>query len=349
MYELRSNMTNSEFVAAKNSQITALLNIIGGKSDIKTPTPALGNGEITLFQTTELLGKTLCVYGNAENPLFLAKDVADWIEHSNITVMIANVDDDEKIIGRTKDCLGRDNGATFLTENGLYEVLMLSRKPIAKEFKKGVKKILREIRQKGYYAGQADNEIEVLCHSKIFEKILQAYMAEKSLSDFYQKQSDIYKKIAQDNSSLFTKSLSTIKNMQEENIKLKDAIAAPKQTTLKLMPPNVAKVQPEKIHILIKMNWKGNPLTIFGTEQRPLFFSKDVAQWFGLTSSNMIKQVSEANKEIHSNPCNTTCTRSWFITAEGVKELFKHYVYYKNYKTNIYETEFDNLVKTIKK
>ena len=109
---------------------------------------------------------------------------------------------------------------------------------------------MREIRQKGYYAGQADNEIEVLCHSKIFEKILQAYMAEKSLSDFYQKQSDIYKKIAQDNSSLFTKSLSTIKKMQEENIKLKDAIAAPKQTTLKLTP-NVAKVQPEKIKMLI--------------------------------------------------------------------------------------------------
>ena len=29
----------------------------------------------------------------------------------------------------------------FLTENGVYEVLMLSRKPIAKEFKKEVKKM----------------------------------------------------------------------------------------------------------------------------------------------------------------------------------------------------------------
>ena len=343
MYELRSNMTNSEFVAAKNSQITALLNIIGGKSDNQNPTPALKNGEISLLQTTELLGKTLCVYGSVENPLFLAKDIADWIEHTDVSMMMRNVDDDEKVTNIVCTPGGKQE-CWFLTENGLYEVLMLSRKPIAKEFKKGVKKILREIRQKGYYAGQADNEIEVLCHSKIFEKILQAYMAEKSLSDFYQKQSDIYKKIAQDNS------LSTIKKMQEENIKLKDAIAAPKQTTLKLMPPNVAKVQPEKIKMLIKVNWKGERLAIFGTEQRPLFCAKDIMPWFGLKSScNTIKYVSDKNKEIHSNPCGTTGTRSWFITAEGVKELYRHYHDCKGYEMNVQETEFDSLIKTIKK
>lgn len=39
----------------------------------------------------------------------------------------------------------------LLTESGLYEVLMQSRKPIAKEFKKGVKKILHEIRTVGGY------------------------------------------------------------------------------------------------------------------------------------------------------------------------------------------------------
>ena len=341
-------MTNSEFVAAKNSQITSLLNIIGGKSETQTPTPALGNGEISLLQTTELLGKTLCVYGNAGNPLFLAKDVADWIEHTDVSTMMRNVDDDERLI-QTMFVSGQKRECWFLTENGLYEVLMLSRKPIAKEFKKGVKKILREIRQKGYYAGQADNEIEVLCHSKIFEKILQAYMAEKNLSDFYKEQSDIYEKIAQDNSSLFTKSLSTIKKMQEENIKLKDAIAATKQTTLKLTP-NVAKIQPEKIKMLIKVNWKGERLAIFGTEQRPLFCAKDIMPWFGLKSScNTIKYVSPKNKEIHSNPCGTTGTRSWFITAEGVKELYRHYHDCKGYTMNVQENEFDSLIKTIKK
>ena len=103
---------------------------------------------MAVINETEIMDKTFRVYGTFENPLFLAKDVAEWIEHSNLTVMINSVDDDEKLISRTKDCLGRDNSATFLTENGLYEVLMLSRKPIAKQFKTEVKKILKELRLK---------------------------------------------------------------------------------------------------------------------------------------------------------------------------------------------------------
>ena len=34
--------------------------------------------------------------------------------------------------------LGGNQEMWFLTENGVYEVLMLSRKPISKDFKKGV-------------------------------------------------------------------------------------------------------------------------------------------------------------------------------------------------------------------
>lgn len=57
-------------------------------------------------------------------------------------------DEDERVISLTKDSLDRENSATFLTENGVYEVLMLSRKPIAKEFKKEVKKMLHALRTK---------------------------------------------------------------------------------------------------------------------------------------------------------------------------------------------------------
>lgn len=46
---------------------------------------------------------------------------------------------------------GQNRNILMLTEDGLYEVLMQSRKPIAKQFKKGVKKILREVRQTGGY------------------------------------------------------------------------------------------------------------------------------------------------------------------------------------------------------
>ena len=53
--------------------------------------------ELKIIKQQEVLGKDFKVYGDFENPLFLAKDVAEWIEHNNITLMLKNVDEDEKI------------------------------------------------------------------------------------------------------------------------------------------------------------------------------------------------------------------------------------------------------------
>ena len=110
------------------------------------------NKEIKVIDEREVLGKHFRVYGDIENPLFLAKDVAKWIEHSNITRMLSSVDEDEKVKIRPNQKLGlltSNNEYNFLTEDGLYEVLMQSRKPIAKQFKKEVKKILKQIRLTG--------------------------------------------------------------------------------------------------------------------------------------------------------------------------------------------------------
>lgn len=99
---------------------------------------------LQVVDNREVLGFDFKVYGDFESPLFLAKDVATWIEHSNVTDMISRVDEEEV----TKLNLGGKQGeCNFLTEDGLYEVLMQSRKPIAKEFKKKVKEILKELRK----------------------------------------------------------------------------------------------------------------------------------------------------------------------------------------------------------
>ena len=107
--------------------------------------------EITLISKSTFLGKEIDVYGNAENPLFLAKDVAEWIEHTQPSKMVDAIDEDEKLIG-TLFLSGQNREAWFLTEDGLYEVLMQSRKPQAKQFKKGVKEILKSIRRTGCYS-----------------------------------------------------------------------------------------------------------------------------------------------------------------------------------------------------
>ena len=92
---------------------------------------------LQVVEQREVLGKEFKIYGDFENPLFLAKDVAEWIEHSKSDVMLKSVDDNEKVKVNNVYVDGRTggNGVWFLTEDGLYEVLMQSRKPIAKEFK----------------------------------------------------------------------------------------------------------------------------------------------------------------------------------------------------------------------
>ncbi len=146
-----------------------------------------------IIKEQEVLGKNFRIYGSFESPLFLAKDVAEWIEHSNLTVMVNSLDDEEKVVLRTKDCLGRENSATFLTEDGLYEVLMLSRKPVAKQFKKEVKKILHEIRTTGGYTvpktfGEA---LQLAANQQIRIEQQQAEIAEmKPMADGYKRISE---------------------------------------------------------------------------------------------------------------------------------------------------------------
>ena len=56
------------------------------------------NNELTVINEQEVLGKTFRIYGDFENPLFLAKDIANWIEHSDTSMMVKNIDDDELIM-----------------------------------------------------------------------------------------------------------------------------------------------------------------------------------------------------------------------------------------------------------
>lgn len=101
--------------------------------------------ETGIITKSEVLGKQINVYGDIENPLFLAKDVASWLEHSDVHKMVETVDDDEKTVG-TLFLSGQNREVWMLTENGLYEVFMLSRKPIAKQLKKGQLRLLVKVK-----------------------------------------------------------------------------------------------------------------------------------------------------------------------------------------------------------
>lgn len=87
---------------------------------------------VQIIKEQEVLGKEFKIYGTIEEPLFLAKDVAEWIDYSvsNVSKMLDKVDDDEKTTRTISTNGNYKTEAWFLTEDGLYEVLMQSRKPI---------------------------------------------------------------------------------------------------------------------------------------------------------------------------------------------------------------------------
>lgn len=111
--------------------------------------------EIKIINKSTFLDKEIDVWGSVEQPLFRAKDVASWLEIKNVPDLVKRIDKEE--VHRFNLC-SRSGDTWFLTEDGLYELLMQSRKPIAKQFKKGVKKILHEIRTKGGYIATNEND-----------------------------------------------------------------------------------------------------------------------------------------------------------------------------------------------
>ena len=113
--------------------------------------------DLKVIGQQELFGKEVAIYGTLENPLFPVEEVRRWLDIRNATQLVNRLDECE----RSMLNIGRQGKQWFVTEDGLYEILMQSRKPIAKEFKKGIKRILKEIRtQGGYIAERADDTPE---------------------------------------------------------------------------------------------------------------------------------------------------------------------------------------------
>lgn len=110
----------------------------------------IASREISVINRSNFMGHEIDVYGTIYEPFFKAKDVAEWLGIQNVSDMVKCVEEDE----RSRFNLGRQGETWFLSENGLYEVLMQSRKPIAKQFKKGVKDILKTIRRTGEFKAQ---------------------------------------------------------------------------------------------------------------------------------------------------------------------------------------------------
>lgn len=114
--------------------------------------------ELQIFNNEEF-GEIRTVTFNDE-VWFVAKDVCEALKHTNTTVAMQMLEEDE----RTKLSLGRAGETNCINESGLYTLIIKSNLPKAKKFRKWVtSEVLPSIRKNGgYIAGQeslSDDEL----------------------------------------------------------------------------------------------------------------------------------------------------------------------------------------------
>lgn len=97
------------------------------------------------FNASNQQVRTVAIDGE---PYFVAKDVCDVLGHTNPSVAIQMLDDDE----RAKKSLGRQGETWLVNESGLYDLIFRSNKPEAKAFRKWVtSEVLPALRRTGCY------------------------------------------------------------------------------------------------------------------------------------------------------------------------------------------------------
>lgn len=116
------------------------------------------NKQLQVFKNPEF-GEIRVIEKDGE-PWFVAVDVCDILGLSNPTIAVSRLDKDE----RAKFNLGRQGDSTIVNEPGLYTLILGSRKPEAKAFKRWITHdIIPSIRKYGAYMTPEKLE-EAICN-----------------------------------------------------------------------------------------------------------------------------------------------------------------------------------------
>lgn len=115
--------------------------------------------EIQTF-TSDQFGQVRAIRGENDEPWFVAKDVCAALGLGNSRQALARLDDDEKGVIST-DTPGGEQQMQAVNEPGLYVLVLSSRKPEAKAFKRWVThEVLPALRRDGAYVASDGTEDE---------------------------------------------------------------------------------------------------------------------------------------------------------------------------------------------
>lgn len=127
--------------------------------------------KLMLFEN-DAFGKVRTLNLNGE-PWFVAVDVCSVLDLSNPTIAVSRLDEDE----RAKFNLGRQGDATIVNEPGLYTLVLGSRKPEAKAFKRWIThEVIPAIRKHGVYI--TDEKLKLFAeHPELLDALMKSLYA----------------------------------------------------------------------------------------------------------------------------------------------------------------------------
>lgn len=132
--------------------------------------------QIQVFNN-EQLGEVRTVLQDGE-PWFAADDVCKALKIANSRDAVSGLDDDERNTVVLTDGIRGNQQKVIVNEPGLYALVLSSRKPEAKAFKRWIThEVIPSIRKHGLYTAD-----ELLADPDLFIKVLQDLKEERALA-----------------------------------------------------------------------------------------------------------------------------------------------------------------------
>lgn len=131
--------------------------------------------ELQVFSNAEF-GSIRSITVNGE-PFFVGKDVAEILGYANTRDALAkHVDEEDRMDGvAIRDSIGREQTPVFINESGLYSLILSSKLPSAKRFKRWVtSEVLPAIRRHGVFLMD-----DIVNNTDALIEALQAFKAER--------------------------------------------------------------------------------------------------------------------------------------------------------------------------
>ncbi|MBR3488754.1 MAG: phage antirepressor [Bacteroidales bacterium] len=131
------------------------------------------NKTIQIFENAEF-GAIRTLTGKDGEPWFVGKDVATALGYSNSSdAILKHVDNEDRLESRIA-ISGQKRKVIFINESGLYSLILSSKLPSAKRFKRWVtSEVLPQIRKTGGYIPTYDEEGRAMSDEEIMAHALQ--------------------------------------------------------------------------------------------------------------------------------------------------------------------------------